>query len=249
MANQKTVDVSTFRTIGILGGMGPEATVRLFERIIALTPAKRDQEHLPILICNLPQIPDRTAAIQGRGESPVPAASKGLQILAAGGADFIAVPCNTIHHYFHELQAAVNIPILHLIAEVQCTAAQRWPNLRRLGLLATDGTLQSGVYQKFFAAAGCEIIFPEPFRQQEIMSCIYAIKAGEKRFREALAAGRDLLERRAQGIILGCTELSLVKNFLANDLPIIDSIEVLAQACVDIARGVREVPKQQIVIC
>jgi aspartate racemase len=236
------------RTIGILGGMGPEATGRLFDRLIALTPAKRDQEHLPVLICNWPQIPDRTAAIKGQGESPVPMATRGLQVLAAGGADFVAIPCNSIHHFFSELQAAVNVPILHLIAEVHRAAIQRWPNLRRLGLLATDGTLQSGAYQKLFAQAGGEIIFPEPFRQQEVMSSIYSIKAGEKRFREALAAGRDLLERRAQGIILGCTELSLVKNFLANDLPIIDSTEVLAQACVDIARGVREVPRYEGVI-
>jgi aspartate racemase len=84
---------------------------------------------------------------------------------------------------------------------------------------------------------------PPASRQKEVMTSLYAIKAGEKRFREALAAGRDLLERRAQGIILGCTELSLVRNFLVNDLPIIDSIEVLAQACVDIARGMREVPE------
>jgi aspartate racemase len=227
------------RTIGILGGMGPEATSRLFERIIALTPAKQDQEHLPVVICNLPQIPDRTAAIQGQGESPVPLASKGLQMLAAG-ADFIAIPCNSIHHFFPELQAAVSVPILHLITEVHRAALQRWPQARRLGLLATDGMIQSGVYQKLFAASNCEIIVPDASRQKEVMASLYAIKAGEKRFREALAAGRDLLDRRAQGLILGCTELSLVRNFLANDLPVIDSIEVLAQACVEVARGMRE---------
>jgi aspartate racemase len=237
--------MASFRTIGILGGMGPEATARLFERIIALTPAKQDQEHLPVLICNLPQIPDRTAAIQGKGESPVPLASKGLQMLAAAGADFIAIPCNSIHHFFLELQAAVNVPILHLIEEVHRAATERWPNIRRLGLLATDGMIQSGVYQKLFAPSNCEIIVPDASRQKEVMTSLYAIKAGEKRFREALAAGRDLLERRAQGIILGCTELSLVRNFLSNDLPVIDSIEVLAQACVDIARRVREAPRYQ----
>jgi aspartate racemase len=231
------------RTIGILGGMGPEATARLFERIIALTPAKQDQDHLPVLIYNLPQIPDRTAAIQGGGESPIPMASKGLQMLAAAGADFIAIPCNSIHHFFAELQAAVNIPILHLIDEVRRAALERWPNIRRLGLLATDGMVQSGIYQKVFAPANCEILFPDASRQKEVMASIYAIKAGERRFREALAAGRDLLERRAQGIILGCTEFSIVRHFLANDLPVVDSIEVLAQACVDIARGVREAPK------
>ncbi len=229
------------RTIGILGGMGPEATSRLFERIIALTPARQDQEHVPVVIYNLPQIPDRTAAIQGKGESPVPLASKGLQMLAASGAEFIAIPCNSIHHFFAELQAAVNVPILHLIEEVHRAAMQHWPQARRLGLLGTDGMIQSGVYQKLFAASNCEIIVPDASRQKEIMASLYAIKAGEKRFREALAAGRDLLAHRAQGIILGCTELSLVRNFLSNDLPVIDSIEVLAQACVEVARGVREV--------
>jgi len=234
---------SRLRTIGILGGMGPEATARLFERIIALTPAKRDQDHLPVQICNIPQIPDRTAAIQGRGESPVPLASQGLQSLAASGADFIAIPCNSIHHFFPELQASVQIPILHLIDEVLRAVLQRWPEARRFGLLATDGIIQSGIYQEFFAARQCEIIAPDTGRQKEVMAAIYAIKAGQKNFREALAAGRDLLERRAQGIILGCTELGLVQNYLVKDLPVIDSIEVLAQACVDIARGVREMPK------
>jgi aspartate racemase len=222
--------------------MGPESTARLFERIIALTPAKQDQDHLPVQICNLPQIPDRTLAIQGKGESPVPLAGKGLQMLAVSGADFIAIPCNSIHHFFAELQASVRIPILHLIEEVRRAVAQRWPNAPRLGLLATDGMIQSGVYQKLFAPMSCEIIVPDADRQKEIMAAIYAIKAGKRNFREALAAGRDLIERRAQGIILGCTEFSLVQNYLANELPIIDSVEVLAQACVDIARGVREMP-------
>jgi len=231
------------RTIGILGGMGPEATARLFERIIALTPAQKDQDHLPVQICNLPQIPDRTAAIQGRGESPVPLASQGLQRLAASGADFIAIPCNSIHHFFTELQASVQIPILHLIDEVLRAVLQRWPEARRFGLLATDGIIQSGIYQNFFAAKQCEIIAPDAGRQKEVMAAIYAIKAGQKKFRDALAAGRDLVERRALGIILGCTELGLVQNYLAKDLPVIDSIEVLAQACVDIARGIREMPK------
>ena len=230
------------RTIGILGGMGPEATARLFERIVALTPASRDQDHLPMQICNLPQIPDRTAAIQGRGESPVPLASQGLQILVGSGADFIAIPCNSIHHFFVELQAAVRVPILHLIEEVHRAATLRWPQSRYFGLLATDGMIQSGVYQKLFAP-NCEILVPDTERQKEVMAAIYAIKAGKKNFRAALAAGRDLVEQRAEGIILGCTEFSLVQNYLAADLPVIDSVEVLAQACVDIARGVRAMPE------
>jgi aspartate racemase len=223
--------------------MGPEATARLFERIVALTPASQDQDHVPVQICNLPQIPDRTAAIQGRGESPVPLASQGLQILADSGADFIAIPCNSIHHFFAELQAAVRVPILHLIEEVHRAATLRWPQSRYFGLLATDGMIQSGVYQKLFAPMNGEILVPNAERQKEVMAAIYAIKAGKKSFRAALAAGRDLIEQRAEGIILGCTEFSLVQNYLAGDLPIIDSVEILAQACVDIARGVREVPE------
>ena len=230
------------RTIGILGGMGPEATARLFERIVALTPAQQDQAHVPVQICNLPQIPDRTAAIQGRGESPVPLAGKGLQLLANSGAEVIAIPCNSIHHFFPELQASVAVPLLHLIEEVRRAATLRWPNARRLGLLATDGMIQSGVYQNLFAP-NCEILVPDAERQQEVMAAIYAIKAGKKSFRAALAAGRDLIEQRAEGIILGCTEFSLVQNYLAGDLPVIDSVEILAQACVDMARGVREVPE------
>lgn len=238
--------ISRPRTIGILGGMGPEATARLFERIIALSPAQQDQEHLPVQICNLPQIPDRTAAIAGRGESPVPLAGQGLQMLAASGAEFIAIPCNSIHHFFAELQAAVQVPLLHLIEEVRRAARQRWPHAPRLGLLATNGMMQSGVYQKLFAQVHCEIMVPEPARQKEVMAAIYAIKAGQRSFRAALAAGRDLIERRAAGVILGCTEFSLVQHYLAADFPVLDSVEVLAQACVDIAKGVREMPGRRV---
>jgi aspartate racemase len=247
MIQNTTPDAPKYpRTIGILGGMGPHATARLFDRIIALTPATTDQEHLPVLICNWPQVPDRTAAIKGHGESPVPVAGRGLKILTQAGADFIAIPCNTIHAFLPQLQAETTITLLDLIAEVRDAATERWPGgLERLGLLATDGTLASAIYQKSLAAAGCYIVLPDAARQREVMACIDALKSGERRFREALAAGRDLLARGVQGIILGCTELSLVRDLLASELPIIDSTEVLAKACVDIAVGTRDVPRRE----
>ena len=147
------------KVIGILGGMGPEATADLFLKIIKSTPAKKDQEHLRILIDNNPQIPDRTAAILHGGEDPTPALVETGKNLERAGADFLIIPCNTAHYFHGNIQDAVTIPVLHMMSATAGEMKAR--GIKRAGLLASDGTVQSGLYHKALAQSGIEVVIPQ----------------------------------------------------------------------------------------
>ena len=133
--------------IGILGGMGPEATVEIFRRIIDITPSKKDQDHLHIIIDNNPKIPDRTAAILGKGESPLPLLTSTAKNLEKAGASFIIIPCNTAHHYIDLLRREVSIPIVDMLEETVNEIYKELPN-SNIGLLASTGTIKAKIYQK-----------------------------------------------------------------------------------------------------
>jgi len=134
------------KIIGILGGMGPQATVDLYNEIIRQTPIKEEQDHLPIIIFSNPKVPDRTKALIAGGEDPLPHLIYSARVLEKAGADFIIIPCNTAHHYLPQMQKAVSIPILNMIAETADFIKQRYPQKKRVGLLATTGTIKVGIY-------------------------------------------------------------------------------------------------------
>ncbi len=226
------------KTIGILGGMGPEATIELFHRILSLTPAGRDQDYLHVLIDSNPKIPDRTAAIIGEGESPLPALIAAAQNLERAGADFIAIPCNTAHYWLHELREEVSIPIIDMIGETASRIADQQPALHKIGLLATTGTLQSGLYQRAFAEGNIDLIVPSEEQDAVIMSAIHAIKAGDHSVKSAvIEVAQELMACGAQGIIPGCTELSLVVPADSLSVPVFDPLSILAERAVSLARG------------
>jgi len=225
--------------VGILGGMGPEATVDLFAKIIRATPARRDQDHLHIVIDNRPQVPDRTAAIFGQGEDPLPELLRGLRLLLTAGVDLIAMPCNTAHYFHRDLQAAAGgVPVLHMMQEVAAYCRRQPADLRRVGLLATTGTLRSRLYQVALAAADLEVLIPDAQGQERVMRAIYdpqtGIKAGHyaepRRLLRAEAA--RLVRRGAQAVIAGCTEIPLALSPADVDVLYIDATEVLARAVV-----------------
>ena len=219
------------KTIGILGGMGPLATVELFRRIIALTPAKRDQEHLRIVIDSNPQIPDRTAAILGEGESPLPMLIETARNLEKVGADLIAIPYNTAHFYLSEIQSAVKVPIIDMIGETV-----RRIEVGKVGLLATEGTRRSGVYGHACVARGIDIIYPSAPDQKWIMETIYAIKSGTAtdRFQnDIIGVIERIREAGAEGAILGCTELSLIPLPDKVSIPVYDALTILAKTAVE----------------
>jgi aspartate racemase len=224
------------RTIGVLGGMGPAATADFYQKIVAATPAKRDQDHPRAVILSDPQIPDRTAAIFGRGPDPTPALIAAAQVLVQMGADFIAIPCVTAHHFHAALQGAVAVPVLHIVEETAEALAAECPALRRFGLLATTGTLRTGLFEAHFAPRGMRLLTPDPSVQETaVMPAVYGVKTGEpipaacRRIREA---AEHLIARGAQAIVAGCTEVPLILQPEGLPVPLVDPTAILARAAV-----------------
>ena len=229
------------KIIGILGGMGPEATIDLFYKIIKFTPAEKDQEHLRIIIDNNPKIPDRTAAILGKGEDPLPALQETAQNLEKAGADFIVIPCNTAHYFLSSIQESVNIPVLNMIEETAKETKKRIPQIKKVGLLASIGVYKSEIYHQHFKKFNIEVISPEEKDKEEIMKVIYAVKAGDlsdEIKKNILKITQKLIDKGAEAIIAGCTEIPLILKEGDGDVsvPLIDPPQILAKAAVQKAR-------------
>ena len=226
------------KTIGVLGGMGPEATAHFFSLIIRHTAAAKDQDHVPVLIYNLPQIPERTPAILGRGPSPVPLLRKGVLTLARAGVDFIVIPCVSAHAFLADVRRSSPVPVLSLVEEALAGAKKMNPSLKRVGLLASTGTVQSGLFARPFAAAGIETIAPTQKEQARVMDAVFGrggVKAGltEGRPRKLVLdiAGR-LIRRGAEAIIAGCTEIPLVLRDEDIPVPLIEPMRAAARAAI-----------------
>jgi aspartate racemase len=222
--------------IGILGGMGPEATADLFREIILLTPAQQDQDHIPVLIYSNPKIPDRTRAIAEGGEDPLPLLIQGAQVLERAGAGILAVPCNTAHHYLPLIQTRIGIPILDMIAETIRDLKKRRPRMKAVGLLATTGTLRSGVYAAACLKHRLTLLVPEEVQQRQIQAAIRNVKGGQRgrAIGEVFESiGAALVQRGAESVILGCTEIPLAFDSGKVDYPSTNPTRVLAQAAVD----------------
>jgi aspartate racemase len=222
------------KTIGIIGGMGPLAAVRLFERIVALTKAAGDNEHIPMIIDNNTNIPDRTAAILHNGENPIYQLVRSALRLELMGADFIIIACNTAHYYYDELIKYVNIPVINMIEETVSYIKEKHPEISCAGLLATEGTCRSGIYERVFHRAGLRVIVPEPDEQKHITELIYGIKKGCEDIDAAAAGGviSKLKMRGAETIVLGCTELPIAADRYKLCGDYVDSLEVLAERAV-----------------
>ena len=233
--------------IGVLGGMGPAATADFYQKIIRATPANVDQDHLPVLIYSNPQIPDRTAAIRGEGSDIVPALVETAEALVRAGATFLTIPCVTAHAFFEPLQRAIPIPILHLVDETATTLLTERPSLRRLGLLATTGTIESRLFPTRFEPRGLSVLTCDPdIQADKVMAAIYGIKgAGTLEQSRALIqeAGRHLIAKGAEVIVAGCTEVPLILQDGDLPVPVIDATWVLAQAAVRRALGQERRPR------
>ena len=221
--------------LGVLGGMGPQATAVFYQRIIDHTLATTDQEHLPMLILNDTQIPDRTAALlSGDTQEVEERLLADAKVLEDWGATAIAVPCNTSHALLPQLLGRVAVPIVNMIEET--AAALRSSGAKRVGILATDGTLRMGLYHAALKRAGMEPVSPPPDTQKRVMAVIYdQIKKGERGSETDLAAIDSSL--RALGCdraVLACTELSVCKDW--HHLPdfYLDAMDVLADKCISI---------------
>jgi aspartate racemase len=230
------------KVIGVLGGMGPEATLYFYKELIVQTPARTDQEHLRVIIDSNPKVPDRTQAILHGAESPVPALAAGAGALERAGADFIVIPCISAHFFLEDLRERTNLPVLSLFDIVAEHIVENHAGVHTLGLLGTTGTVQGGRFQERLSKAGRQTFSPEPADQLRIMSAIYDIKdVRSRRTRREIAldvcaVARRLVERGAQGIIAGCTELPLVLDPAEVPVPVFNPLKLLARAAI-IAAG------------
>lgn len=227
--------------IGILGGMGPEATRDCFAKILKNTPAKRDSDHLRVIIDSNPGIPDRIAAILGDGESPVAALVDGCRGLEKAGADFVIMPCVTVHYFHPEIQAESPLPVLSIIDEVVDTVHRELPGTRTAGLMGTVATIQSGLFQNRLARDNIDTLVPEGAQQSKITDAIKDIKDSRPpRIRseitaDLIEAAVHLIEKKPEGadvIIAGCTEIPLALGQEHLAVPYLDSLTILARAAI-----------------
>ncbi len=226
--------MNNYKTIGIIGGMGPLATYDLAEKILDNTVADCDQDNIPVLIdCNT-RIADRTAAILHGGDDPRPEMKKSAKRLEAAGADVLIMACNTAHYFYDSVCEDINIPVLHM---PRLTAQKLFDmNVRKAGILATDGTCRSGVYGKALEEKGIVPVYPSAEKQQTIMSLIYDhVKAGIMDFSDLDidAVISEMKDKGAEVLILGCTELPMAFDIIGETgIPAVDPTDVLARAAV-----------------
>jgi len=227
------------KTVGVLGGLGPEATLDFYARVLALTPATRDQDHLRLIIDSNPAVPNRNEAVAGTGPSPGPLLSEMAAGLERAGADFLVMVCNAAHAYQRDVEAAVSIPFVSLIDETCEAALRAVPNVKRVGVLGSSGCLDAGLYQDTFAARGVTALVLEGTDRELFMKLLYRIKAGDKgnEVRKTMhSLAETLIAEGAQAVVAGCTEVPLVLSGDALACPVIDSTAVLAERTVFYAR-------------
>ena len=229
------------KVIGIVGGMGPEATADLFLKILAATPARTDQEHLHILIdCN-PKIPPRAKALLEGGPDPTPLLQSTARTLERAGADFLIVACNTAHLFYDAIVEAVSIPVLHIVEETVAEVQRRYPNARTVGVLGGNGTVGLRLYHDRLEARGLMAVSPPMDGEQRIVAeVIRSVKAGDKgpAVRAKIrAVAEKLASEGAQLLLAACTELPLVLRDGDVSVPVVDPNQVLAEAAVRKARG------------
>ncbi len=224
------------QAVGVIGGVGPMATVYYMQRVIEMTKAGCDQEHINMLVFNDCDIPDRTAFITEKSpDNPLPVMVEDAKRLEAAGCEFVVIPCNTAHYFYDELEQAVEIPVVNIVEETIRYAKARVQDLSCVGIMATTGTIVTGTYQKYAERAGLSFAVPDEDEQDLLMQIIYdGVKAGKPVPRADFdRVANHLRAKGAQCLILGCTELSVLKRDLSiNDPDVLDSIDVLASETV-----------------
>jgi len=227
------------KTIGIIGGMGPLATVHLFERIVLRTKAEKDQDHIRVLIDSNTNIQDRTKAILGIGESPVKELVNSAKILENSGADFLIMPCNTAHYFIDEIKKNINIPFINMPDETVKYTYDKYGKDALVGIMATDGTIKTKIYENYYAGLGIKTLVPIK-TQGKIMEFIYDVikkgnyDAGTDLFFECVNELKDL---GATAFLLGCTELSSAQYLYKFEGSFINPMEVLAERAIIFAGG------------
>ncbi|GAA3430260.1 aspartate/glutamate racemase family protein [Streptosporangium sandarakinum] len=230
--------VSRTRLVGVLGGMGPAATVDFYGKLVEETAATCDQGHVPVVIWGDPRVPDRSLSLLGGGEDPTPYLRRGVEGLKQAGCEVLAVPCNTAHAFVPPLAEEAG---LELVSIIEVTAdALAADGVRAAGVLATSGTLRAGLYADALRRRGVAVIEPDESGQRQVTAAIGAVKGGgvQPAHRRALAElSRSLADRGAERVVTACTELVLALDRSSVPVPVLDPARLLARRLVEVAFG------------
>lgn len=236
---------NTQKTAGVMGGMGPDATVDFMASVIALTDSNGDQDHVHMIVEQDPTVPDRQTAIRDGTTDVSDALAAMAKRLEDAGADFLVMVCNTAHVFLDGVYASTSIPFIHLIEESVKEIDTVCPNAERVGVMATTGCLDTGIYQDAVTASGREALVPDGDDMQELMDLIRTVKSGDKS--EAVKNGlqksaNKLVDQGAEVIIAGCTEIPIVFEGENCAVPVVSSTGVLAQRTLELAKGLKPLP-------
>lgn len=230
------------KIVGILGGMGPLATIDVFSKIVKATPAKKDWEHLRIIIDNNPKIPSRTRAVVLGEQSPLPAMIETAKNLENAGADLIIIPCNSAHYYIEDLKKSIHTPILNIIEITAKYLAENLPNVRRIGLLGGLVTINMKIYEKELQKYAISVVVPETKDQELVSNVIEGIKLGKTKdnlVEDIEKVSKNLIAQGAQCIVLACTELAILMDGKKTGVLFVDPNKVLAEETVKIAKNIQ----------
>lgn len=231
------------KIIGILGGMGPYATVDIFKKIIELTPAKKDWNHLRIIIDENPKIPSREIAVLFNGDNPLPEMIKTINNLEKAGADFAIIPSNSAHYWYDDIVKNTNIPIISMIEETAKEVIKKIPDIRKIGLLTTEIILKEKLFHKTFSKYNLEIVTPSGEEQILVREVIEDVKLDKKdetvKTKIKKIINKLISKYKVEGIILGCTELPIILKQEEISVPLFDCNEILAKSAIKYATGVK----------
>lgn len=225
----------TKKQLGIIGGMGPLASAIFYERITESTKASNDQSHMNIIISSHATLPDRTALIlNGDGQAFLDAIEIDLRLMEFANVDYLAIPCNTAHYFYDQVQQKTTIPIIHMVEETMLEIIHRFGEKQKVGILATSGTIQSKVYEKYANKYGLELVIPSKEDERLVMDAIYSIKAGNFDYLEKFEQLIKKMNEQHECVvtILACTELSLFNLNPSIKEKTIDAMDVLVKQCI-----------------
>jgi aspartate racemase len=235
------------KTVGVIGGMGPDATVDFMAKVIAMTNSGRDQDHIHMLVDQDPTVPNRQEAIHSGADNVSPHLAQMARRLEAGGADFLVMVCNTAHVFVDDLIASTKIPFISIIGESVSEIDRVCKGAAKVGVMATDGCLDTDIYQDAIATSGRTPLVPNADNLANLMSLIKAIKAGDQSddVRQGMElVARALVDDGAEVIIAGCTEIPIVFDGTDFAVPVVASTNVLARRTVEFAKGIIPLPSK-----
>ena len=223
------------KRLGIFGGMGPAASAEFVTRLVAQTPATCDQEHIPFVLWNNPQVPDRSTSLRNEDDRPLPFLLQGVQVLKAVGCDLVVIPCNTAHFWYDDM-IKLKVPIVHIVDSVADALRDAGVASGTIGIMGTQATVELGLYQNKLNKGGWDCIVPSKEEMDTLVQpAIDMIKGGKITESQPIIMKvvHNIIERGARAVVLGCTELPLAITIPnENGIPIINSIDSLVKSAI-----------------